>query len=259
MRVELARFLEKGENLVLEEQGLASRHGEIVEPGAGGVLALELRGDVAPVGAVVLVVHLVGVEAEVAVAVARQRHEERLGVLARATGQACGGYPPPPETCGAVLAVTSGPGGNLVAPAARRGLPLLKRQAELGHVVLEVGAHLVECRNVLAHVHSESPPPIWVLARIVLALPVVFHSLNSHSKCNASPWKTSQGVRQPRRLRGLRLIASHTPATSSSATAEKPVPLGKYPLIRPLAFSAVPFSQGWWARRRSRTPPPSPR
>ena len=142
------------------KSGLASRHGKKVEMGADGVLALELRGDVAPVGAVVLVVHLVGVEAEVAVAVARQRHEERLRALARAAGHACGRTPLPPEARGAVLAVASRPGGNLVAQLSGRGLPLLKRQAELGHVALKVDAHLVESSHVLAHVHLRSPPPL---------------------------------------------------------------------------------------------------
>lgn len=63
-------------------------------------------------------------------------------------------------------------------------------------------------------------------------------------KCNEVSKKTSKGVRQPRHLRGLRLIFATTASISPSETLSSEVYLGKYWRSRPLVFSFVPRCQG---------------
>lgn len=73
---------------------------------------------------------------------------------------------------------------------------------------------------------------------------------SGHSECNGSEWRTSHGVSQPRRLRGLLLSSSYASRVSSPATRERSAPFGKHSRSRPLAFSTCHFSQGWCAAQR---------
>ncbi len=47
-------------------------------------------------------------------------------------------------------------------------------------------------------------------------------------------------------------------STSSPVTLERSVPFGRSSLMRPPAFSAVPFRQGLWGRQKKNRAPPSP-
>ena len=69
----------------------------------------------------------------------------------------------------------------------------------------------------------------------------------SRVDCQASATvskKTSKGVRQPRRLRGLRLIRSRTRSNSACDTSRKLQPRGKKYRSSPLAFSLQPLCHG---------------
>ena len=68
-------------------------------------------------------------------------------------------------------------------------------------------------------------------------------SIDCQASATASK-KTSKGVRQPRRLRGLRLIRSRTRSNSACDTSRKLQPRGKKYRSSPLAFSLQPRCHG---------------
>lgn len=76
------------QRLAAVQQRFAARNGHVGMPKAGIVALLEFRSHVVHVVSVVLVVFLVGVEAEIAVARALRGCQERLGAHALAAGHA---------------------------------------------------------------------------------------------------------------------------------------------------------------------------
>lgn len=70
------------------------------------------------------------------------------------------------------------------------------------------------------------------------------------AECNVSSRYASLAVLWPSTSLGLSLIRAKALSTSSPVTLEKSAPFGKSSLMRPFAFSTVPFRQGLWGRQR---------
>ena len=109
-------------------------------------------------------------------------------------------------------------------------------------VTLEETGHLM----VLAYERMTMKVP-WIVRKNVskLCTNTKLLNLNLQINCNTVECMISNGVRYPRRLRGLRLSLSYTICTSSAAASSRGLPFGKYSRSRPLAFSLQPRCHGW--------------
>ena len=118
----------------------------------------QLTRDIALVRKPILVVFLIGIEAEVAMPRALERGEERRRSLARAACNARRRNPVPPQARISVFAMAAALLRHAHARLTKLRLLRLKRQTEFRDRFLEIGFHLVKCGNVLLRIHSVSPP-----------------------------------------------------------------------------------------------------
>ena len=174
-RIQLTRPLDEGHDLLLVQQRLATRDGEAVELGAGIVCSFKFGYDIASVGKEILVVILVGIEAEVTMARASQVDEKRRRALAGAARQARRRYPPAPQGAVPVLAMAAAGTGHLRPARSGAGFRNLKGNAESGDRFLVIAFYLVECFRVFPNVHRNPYSPICPI---------------SQSSCTLSTWAT---------------------------------------------------------------------
>ena len=164
--VQLARAPQKRLHLAGVEHRLAAGDRQAAEPRAHVVRPLQLAHDIALVGAEIVVMILVGIEAEIAALRAFQVDEERRRLLAGAARRARRRQPVAPQREAAVLAAAPARGGHAGALLARRALLALEGHAELLHRGLEIAFHLVERLRVLPKIHPcPFPRSLSLLAR----------------------------------------------------------------------------------------------
>ena len=155
--VKLACTRNKLQNHIFMQEWFPARYGQAVELGPMACGVFQLCNDVALMRQEVLVVILVGIEAEVAVARAAQVNEEGAGGLAGTACQACGGYPVEPKRGLGVLAVAAALPGAQGAPLPRARLGFLEGDAETFDRCLEVVLHLPEGLCILVEIHGDQP------------------------------------------------------------------------------------------------------
>ena len=173
--IQLARPLDEGHDLLLVQQRLATRDSKAVELSARIVCGVELGHDIAAVGKEILVVILVGIEAEVAMARATQVNEKCCRALAGAARQARRRYPPAPQGAAPVLAMAAASAGHLCATLSGTGFRSLEGNAESGDRFLIIAFYLVKCFRVFPNIHRYPYSPICPI---------------SQSSCALSTWAT---------------------------------------------------------------------
>ena len=158
LRVQLARRIEKRVHIAFEQQRFAAGNRQAIETGTRGVRLTQLARNVALMRKPILVVFLVGIEAEIAMPRALERSEERRRSLACAACNARRRNPVPPQARIPVFAMAAALLRHAHARLTKLRLLRLKRQTEFRNRFLEIGFHLVKCGNVLLRIHSVSPP-----------------------------------------------------------------------------------------------------
>ena len=152
-REQLLRPCYERNHLVLVQQRFTARYRQTIKTRPGSMRLLKLGNDIALVRQKVLVVVLIGVEAEVTLSRAAQVNEKRGRALARAACHARRRDPPTPQRPAAVLAASPACAGHARPLAARARLACLERNAERRNRFLVIALNLVKRLRIFANVH----------------------------------------------------------------------------------------------------------
>lgn len=116
--------------------------------------SFKFANDIAFMGQKILVVVLVGIEAEIAIPRTAQVDKKCRCSLPLSTGQACRRNPAAPQGAFAIFTMARTRRGNFGATRSRTRFRNLERNAEGGDSMFVVAFDLVECPCVLADVHQ---------------------------------------------------------------------------------------------------------